>query len=172
MQRLDLDFQKGPATWPLPGIALLVAGLGLTAMLFQHHVEIGDELTRAEGSVARLKRDAERQRLFDARSENRSASDSTTVRKWRSREQWEGLFGGLEAAADDTVTLLSFEPGIAEISLRGEAKDFSAMTDYVKRLSALPVLADVRLTEHETVRDHPRRPIRFSVHASWKDAPR
>lgn len=172
MQRLDLDFQNRPATWPLSGVALLIAGLGLTAMLLQHHVEIGDELTRAEGSVARLKRDVERQRMFDTRSEHYPAGDSTTVRKKRSREQWEGLFGGFESAADDSVTLLSFEPGTAEISLRGEAKDFSAMTDYIKRLSALPILADVRLTEHETARDHPRRPIRFSVHASWKDTPR
>lgn len=141
-------------------------------MLLQHHVDTGDELNRAEGSVARLKRDVERQRLFDAQTEIRPASDSTTGRKKRSREQWEGLFGGFEAAADDTVTLLSFEPGTTEISLRGEAKDFSAMTDYIKRLSAHPVLADVRLTEHETARDHPRRPVRFSVHASWKEASR
>lgn len=172
MQRLCLDFQKRPAAWPLPGIVLLVATLALTTMLFQHHVNVGDELTRAEGSVARLKRDVERQRLFDARADNRPAGDSATVRKTRSRAQWEALFGGLEATADDTVTLLSFEPGTTEISLRGEAKDFPAMTDYIKRLSAQPVLVDVRLTEHETARDHPRRPIRFSVKAHWKEAPR
>lgn len=172
MQRLDLDFQKKPATWPLPGIVLLIAGIGLTAALLQHHGDVGDELTRAEGSVARLKRDVERQRLFDARSENRSANDNAPTRMRRSTEQWEALFGGLEAVADETVTLLSLEPGTAEISLRGEAKDFAAMTDYVKRLLSLPVLTDVSLTEHEIARDHPRRPIRFSIRANWKEAPR
>ncbi|MDP3514714.1 MAG: PilN domain-containing protein [Sulfuritalea sp.] len=172
MQRLDLDFQKKPETWPLPGIVLLIAGIGLTAALLQHHVDVGDELTRAEGSVARLKRDVERQRLFDARSENRPANDKAPTRMTRSAEQWEALFGGLEAAADETVTLLSLEPGSAEISLRGEAKDFTTVTDYVKRLSSLSVLADVSLTEHEIARDHPRRPIRFSVRANWQEAPR
>lgn len=172
MQRLDLDFQKSPATWPLAGVALLIAGIGLTAMLLQHHVVIGDELIRAEGSVTRLKRDVERQRLFDSRSESHATIDRALKRKNRSPGQWEALFGGVATAADDTVTLLSFESGSTEISLRGEAKDLSAMTDYVKRLSALPVLADVRLTEQEIARDHPRRPVRFSVHASWKEASR
>ncbi|MFH1870219.1 MAG: PilN domain-containing protein [Pseudomonadota bacterium] len=70
------------------------------------------------------------------------------------------------------MTLLSFEPGAIEISLRGEARDFAAMTDYITRLSAHPVLADIRVTEHEIARDHPRRPLRFSVRAIWKEAPR
>lgn len=172
MQRLYLNFQKKPPSWPLPGIVLLIAGIGLTATLLQHHVDVDDELTRTEGNVVRLKRDAERQRLFDARSENRSATYNAPTRMRRSAEQWEALFGGLEATADETVTLLLLEPGSVEISLRGEAKDFAAMTDYVKRLAGLSVLADVSLTEHEIVRDHPRRPIRFSVRASWKEAPR
>lgn len=172
MQLLDLDFQKQHSAWPLPGIILLLAGIGLTAMMIQHDVDVGDELARSESHVARLKRDVERQRLFDARAENRSVSDTATTIARRSREQWEALFGGFEAAADETVTLLSFEPGTAEISLRGEARDFAAMTEYIKRLSAFPVAADVRLTEHEIARDHPRRPLRFSVQARWKEAPR
>ncbi|MCX7146506.1 MAG: hypothetical protein NT042_09955, partial [Sulfuritalea sp.] len=125
MQRLDLDFQEKRASWPLPGIVLLIAAIGLTAALLQHHVDVGDELTRAEGSVARLKRDAERQRLFDARSVNRSVTDNAPTRTRRATAQWEALFGGLEGVADETVTLLSLEPGSAEISLRGEAKDFA-----------------------------------------------
>lgn len=172
MQRLSLDFQRKPATWPLPGIVLLIAGLGLTATLIRHHVDLGDELNFSEGQVLRLHRDVERQRLFDVRLKMHSASDNEGTRKKRSREQWETLFAGFEAAADETVTLLSFESGTAEISVRGEARDFAAMMDYIKRLSALPVLVDARLTEHEIVRDHPRRPIRFSVRTRWKEAPR
>lgn len=170
MQRLDLDFQKQPAAWPLFGIAVLVVGIGLTAMLINRYIDTGDELMRADGSVARLKRDVERQRMFNVRSDNHPASDNAPTRKRRSPAQWEALFAGFEAAADETVTLLSFEPGTTEVSLRGEARDFAAMTEYVQRLSTLSVLAEVRLTEHEIARDHPRRPVRFAVQATWKES--
>jgi Tfp pilus assembly protein PilN len=172
MLRLDLDFQKKPVRWPLTGLVVLVAGIGLTAALIGQHIELNDELLRSEGHVMRLKRDMERQRLLDARVDHGSADDSTGVTKKRSREQWDALFQGLESVADDTVTLLSLEPGAVEIAMRGEARDFAAMTAYVERLAKVSAITDVRLTEHEIARDHPRHPLRFLVQAQWKDAPR
>lgn len=144
----------------------------MTIVTVRYHAEIDDDLMQSESHLARLKRDVERQRLFDKQSATHPVGDNVTGRIRRSRNQWEALFSGLETAADETVTLLSMEPGATEISVRGEAKDFAAMTDYVKRLSTLPILADVRLTDYEIARDHARRPLRFSAKALWKETPR
>jgi Tfp pilus assembly protein PilN len=172
MQRLTLDFNQRRTLWPLPGVILMIAGVVLTALMVRYHAELDDELMQSESHLTRLKRDVERQRLFDKQSAAHPVGDNANGRIRRSRDQWEALFSGFETAADETVTLLSMEPGATEISVRGEAKDFAAMTDYVKRLSTLPILADVRLTDYEIARDHVRRPLRFSAKALWKDAPR
>ena len=169
MQRLELDFQKKPATWPLSGIVLLVLGIALTTTVLKIYRVTGDDLEHADERVTHLKRDLERQRVFDTRSGKESTSGSGSTGIGRSRAQWEALFSGLESASDETVTLLSLDPTSSEISLRGEARDFAAMTDYSQRLSRLPVLSDVRLTDHEVARDNPRRPVRFSVKANWKE---
>jgi Tfp pilus assembly protein PilN len=172
MQRLTLDFNQRRTPWPLPGMILMIIGIAVTVFTVRYHVELDDDLMQSEGHLTRLKRDVERQRLFDKQSATHPAGDNATGRIRRSRDQWDALFSGFETAADETVTLLAMEPGATEISVRGEARDFAAMTDYIKRLSTLPVLADVRLTDYEIARDHVRRPLRFSARANWRDAPR
>ncbi|MFH1870220.1 MAG: hypothetical protein ABIK82_03325 [Pseudomonadota bacterium] len=83
MQRLNLDFDRKPTTWPLPGIVLLVAGIGLTAMLIQQHTDVSNDLMLVETNVTRLKRDVERQRVFGVQSEDRRAGEGASARTKR-----------------------------------------------------------------------------------------
>lgn len=171
MLPLDLEFQKRRATGPVLGILLLVLGSMASVVLLQSYRALSSELMQAEEQVTRLKRDVDRMKLFGTPSIKGTMTSASPGMNIRSGSQWEALFSGIEAAASDSVTLLAFEPGSKEISLRGEAKNFAAATKYIQRLSRVEVLTDVRMSEYETARDHPRRPIRFLVQAQWKEAP-
>ncbi len=87
-----------------------------------------------------------------------------------SAAHWDALFASLEAASDDSVTLLTLHPGEKEIRLSGEAKDFPSAVDYVQRLQSQPSLANVRLTQSETVAENPHHPVRFALAADWRSA--
>ena len=66
---------------------------------------------------------------------------------------WYPIFVGLENSSEADVELLEFEPDKVgrKLVLRGEAKNIEALTDYMDRLSAQGVFAQVYLT-HEKVK--------------------
>ncbi|MGE5469611.1 MAG: hypothetical protein ACM3X0_02305 [Bacteroidota bacterium] len=169
---LWLDYQRLPPGRRLPGIALLVGSVLLAGFLVQLAVNTGAETTVAEQQVARLRQAAERRRLFEgadraARDAEAAASAGKTLSPSASR--WAALFSSLEAASDETVTLLSLAPGAREIVITGEAKDLDAALDYAKRLLASRVLANPHLAKYEVVREHPRQPVRFTLLAEWRE---
>jgi Tfp pilus assembly protein PilN len=82
---------------------------------------------------------------------------------------WDILFTQLESAKSEGVALLGIEPNTKStaIKVEGEAKDYEAMLNYVRSLSAQGVLKDVYLTEHKMDEQNPDKPIHFSLEASW-----
>jgi len=82
---------------------------------------------------------------------------------------WDVLFTQLESAENDGVALLGIEPNAKSttIKVEGEAKDYAAMLNYVRSLSAQGVLKDVYLTEHKMEDQNPEKPIHFTLEASW-----
>lgn len=86
---------------------------------------------------------------------------------------WDDLFRTVESAAYERVALLAIEPDVRkrELSITGEAHDFLAMLTYVARLSEPGPLTDVHLVRHEVRADDPRRPLNFTIAASWRVQP-
>lgn len=174
MRALWLDFQRPEPGRHRAGIALLAAGLGLSAILLVDYVNVLGRIDELEFQVSRLQRDTDAS-LRTAGDAERSpvrgvlqhAASDEPERSYRSEAQWENLFAALEAAAGDNVTLLSLHAGTGDIQIGGEAKNIGAATDYVKRLQSAGPLGNPHLTQSEVVSDHPQRPLRFMLAAQW-----
>ena len=86
---------------------------------------------------------------------------------------WGVLFSELEATSDNDVALLAIQPDVAsrQVRITGVATSLAAVTHFVTRLEAQPHLTGVYLVEHALSAAGPRRPVTFSVVASWEGAP-
>lgn len=169
-QPLWLDYQR-----PLPrqqwlGFLFLSASLLLCGFLLAESLSLSSELADTEQQIFKLKRQAERKRLFSAAEQPFANAPSADLRTLPpSAARWESLLGALENAADDSITLLALEPSSRETRITGEAKDIGASLNYAKRLQSAPVFADVYLVKHEIIREHPYRPVRFALLAQWRE---
>ncbi|MDO9052830.1 MAG: PilN domain-containing protein [Gallionella sp.] len=82
---------------------------------------------------------------------------------------WDALFRVLELSMNEEVVLLSVVPDVkgCEITLNGEAKDWSAMQDYVRRLGAdTSFFSAVNLVSHQVQQNDPQNPVRFVLSCS------
>lgn len=172
MRSLWLDYQLDEPGRHRPGLLLLISSLVLTALLFAQYFSIAEKLTTAGTQVSKLKRGAEHQRLFENPNGARVNVEGQQRSPILSAGRWESLFTSLEKAGSDSMTLLRLEPGPREISITGEAKDLAAAMEYVQRLQSVPVFTNAHLTESETLKEHPRHPVRFTLVADWRGAPR
>ena len=172
MRPLWLDYQRDAPGRRRPGLVLLIFSVLLTAVLLTQYFTIAQELSKTGQRVSQLRHGADHQRM--AVDANASATDAAGQRSPAaiSTTRWESLFSTLENASNDSMTLLSLEPGQREISIKGEAKDLAAAMDYVQRLQSATVLTHPHLTESQVVKEHPQHPVRFTLLAEWREAPR
>lgn len=171
MRPLWLDYQRPAPGQRRPGMLLLGASLIVSGGLLLHYFSLGAELDTVGQQVSRLQRQAEQQRRFEG--DGRPAAETAPGGREEtaaapSSARWEALFTSLEAASGESVTLLGLQPGSREIQIAGEAKTLADAMDYVKRLQAATALANVHLTQSETVTTHPQRPVRFALIAEWR----
>lgn len=176
MQALWLDYQRPYPGRRRIGLLLLGAGLAATGLLVVEYFSIVASRDDMQEQVLQLQREASRERLLTgsasshpsaaAQKRGAVAIDGATV--GHSAAQWEALFASLEAAGDDSVTLLTLQPGGSEITIGGEAKSLAASLDYVKRLQLATAFVNAHLTQTEVVVEHPQRPVRFTLAAEWR----
>lgn len=165
MLPLWLDYQRPDPARHRPGLLLLGVGLLAATVLLGRYFAVVADLDEVGQQVSRLKRAAARQLPVEAPAGSGAAGAVAP-----SAARWEALFAALEAAGDESVTLLSLQPGGTEILIAGEAMNLGAAMEYVKRLQSAAVLADVHLTQSEVVPEHPQRPVRFALASAWREA--
>lgn len=165
---LWLDYQRPDPGSRRPGLLALGLGLLGSGLLLGQYFTLVGEVDDLEQQVSRLKRKTVRQLPTETAGD--TAGRSGTGAGTHSAAQWEELFTSLEEAGNDSVTLLTLQPGASEITISGEAKDLAASMEYVKRLQSCSVFAGVHLTQSEIVLGHPLRPIRFALAAEWRGA--
>jgi Tfp pilus assembly protein PilN len=167
---LWLDYQRPFPGHHWPGWLLLAMGGLLCSGLLIHSISLGDQIAATDRQVLKLKREIERQRLLAetgtpaARTSERAPHPSSLA-----PVRWESLLVALESAGSDSVTLLALEPGVRDVSIDGEARDFAAATDYVNRLQNANIFTDVYLARHQLVTENPYRPVRFTLLAKWRE---
>ncbi len=168
---IELDhlrrLRPAKASWWLLAVATALA------------VEVGFSYVNARSEVAdkaeRLKHLSRLSPSADASKDRRplSQEEFTAARDTilRLSMPWNNVFRALESAKSDDVALLSIEPdaGSGSLSITGEARSYPAALTYVAWLSHENTLKDVRLAKHEIRQNEPRRPVFFTISASWKD---
>lgn len=170
MRPLELDFLRARRPSRVVQAVLLAIAAAFAADVAWQHMQ-----TRIEVESLRMRlaqRPApERQGLLKVAAQPVSEEEfgfaRDTIR--RLSMPWDTLFVALETARIDSVALLSIEPDPAArtVLLQAEAKDYLAALSYVANLREQPALRSVHLVRHETRQNEPRRPVQFSVSASW-----
>ncbi|HEX5804278.1 MAG TPA: PilN domain-containing protein [Azospira sp.] len=179
---LWLDYQRADPGRRRAGVLLLGAGVLAGSLLFGYYADLVAEQEAVQQAVSRLQRAAARALPAAAAGVPASGGGATQAVAFtgngtapaalpRSAAAWEALFAALEAAGDESVTLLGLQPGGGQLAIAGEARDLPAAMDYLTRLQSAPVFAEVRLTQSEIVVAHPQRPLRFALQASWRGEP-
>ena len=174
MPPLWLDYQRPPPGRQVPGMVLLAASVIFSGLLLSMAVDLASETADAQQQVFKLRQAAERRRLFETAEKPavEAAGAEPGQPESPSAIRWESLFSSLEAAGNDTVTLLGLAPGPREIVITGEASGLAAALDYAQRLQAAKALTNAHLSKYEVVREHPRQPVRFTLLAEWREGPR
>lgn len=172
MKPLELDFQRPRRPSRAVQAVLLIIALAFAGDVGWNYLQTREELESLRARLAT--RPA--QRTGEAAlpkiaaqpvSDEEYAFARDTIR--RLATPWDTLFRALESARIDTVSIVSVEPDPAErtVLIQGVAKDYLAALSFVANLREQRALAQVHLVRHETASPEPRRPLQFSVTASW-----
>ena len=173
MQRLSLDIIKSPVSaWP--GIALLVIGSVCATAAYLQYLGTSERNTVLQSKLTQAGEASQQQTTGQSST---LTSEQLAVEDHRAREiasflllPWRDLFAAIEHASQDDVALLAIEPDHKknQVRITAEAKDFSILIDYLKRLGSAPQLKLVRLLRYEVREDDKQHPLRFIVEASWR----
>jgi hypothetical protein len=176
MRPLQLDFQRSARTRSKSGLAVVAAALLALALMAGRHHEVRQRIAVWEASVDQAERSrkphdralrpaseqAIREQVLEVQDANYALQQLTVP--------WGTLFKAVESAGGKSIALLSMQPDIKKrtVTISGEAKDFAALLDYIRRLNTRDAFAGVSLHRHTIQQQDPERPIRFSLLAVWK----
>ena len=148
--------------WPL---ALLVFAV-LAAWQYWHNQQLNKQVEKLREQVADLRHRTEMTRL----ARQGATEDLTKDLHGVSNRAWATLLNTIESVQAKEVALLVLEPDATNGKLRvtAEAKDVSAMLDYLKQLQQQPGLRDVVLLSQQVNEDNKQQPVRFIVGAQWQ----
>lgn len=174
-RRLELDFHRRAAQVRWLRVGLLALGIilaGASILRFQAlHKEAGVwEATLEDLSqLARRKTVSLGNATRDGKAQPEEIKRANVVLEQMTLP-WGVLFAELEATSDNELALLAIQPdvGSRQVRISGVATSLTAVTRFVSRLEAQPHLTGVYLAEHALSAASPRRPVTFSVVASWE----
>jgi hypothetical protein len=83
---------------------------------------------------------------------------------------WAEVFGAIEAANSDDVSLLALDPTPEKrmLKLHAEARNMEAVLAYLRALGGNPVFSAVNLQSHQVQQTDPLHPVRFVVLVEWR----
>lgn len=169
---LHIDFQRREADVDSRlGWLVLLLGALLLAGVYAEYADVDAAVT-----AARLRAGQRQHATLSGTSAASAASaESTQAIKAvnRVRDQlaapWGALFVDVEGAAHEDIAMLTLQadPMAHTVRIGGEARNFTALMAYVRRLEASAAMADVRLAGHEVRQQDPRHPVAFTLSATW-----
>lgn len=171
--RMQLDFiSKGFSRGRMVGLLGFLAAVGIAAWSGWSYLQLQQKVDIWRVDSERLRRNEIQPRAVNTpEDQERVKSELRFARRVIEKldTPWDGLFGAIEEAFNEQVTLLSVEPDTErrEVRLLAEAKDLDAMLDYVQQVRESPVLRNGYLVDHQINQQDPLRPVRFTVTAQW-----
>ena len=173
MRRLRLRFPPEGEARSAGYFLVLLGAVALAGVLHQFRSAM-DEVAYWDLRIASMDRRAQRKttpRIWSAQGGREIKNELKKANAVMSEIDlpWESLFDSVEQAASQEVALLSFQPDIFGRTVRigGEAKNTSAMLDFVSALERQSAVKDAYLLKYEVKRDDPQRPVVFFLTASW-----
>ena len=168
---LELDFVAAPRRARLAGFFVMALALGVASVLIskqQNAQQRLQQLQAAENLLgsARAPRAVPRERL-----EEQLKSAQATVRQLAL--PWAELIDALERSAMREVSLLHIQPDAQQrlVRLTAEARNEGQMLEYLRRVGAAGRFSEVHLVSHQLREDDPRRPVQFSLQATFRAGP-
>lgn len=174
MRALDLDYcTRAPRLQRLGWTVFMLAALAWALLAVEYQslasatVTIEAELDRLNARAPSGKGGADRNPHADRLLISEQEQAREVLRKLAF--PWEGMLAAIEEATSEKVALLGIEPDLklGQVSIVGEAKDYPAVLDYIRRLEAADTLARVQLRNHLVQPQDPQHPVRFTLLADW-----
>jgi Tfp pilus assembly protein PilN len=169
---LGIDFQqRSAADQPRLGWLVLMLGALLLAGVYAEYSSVDAEVTAARSRAGQPQHTARRAAatLSEDTHENAQAIKAENLVREQLAAPWGALFVEVESAAHEDIAMLTLQadPVAHVVRISGEARNFTALMGYVRRLEASAAMADVRLVGHEVRQQDPRRPVAFALSATW-----
>jgi len=172
MHELELDYQRKPNNITLLGVTVCILAVAVLALMIFQYRQLSEQTQVVETELRKVERKINSRTINagakDARTLAREIKEANKVLKMMGLS-WDGIFGAVSAAHQKGVALLALapEPDKRIVKISAEAKNFSVMLDYVKRLEEQPALGEVYLQSHNLQKRDPQKPVRFVVMADW-----
>lgn len=173
-QPVAIDFGVPRRSWQLLlGWGLVLLGLGIVGILAWRSFDLYQKQQRGQADWERLQSVNRAPTTVLPAPETQQKLTEELNKATRVIERldtpWADLFTAVENAFDTRVTLLAVEPDTErkEVRLTAEAKDLSAMLDYVKQVRTSTVLVSAYVASHQVNIQDPQRPVRFTLLARW-----
>lgn len=174
MRAIKLDFAERQSALRRAGFVLFVSAVAVAAYVGHAYVQESSELQNWEAKWSSLQKahhtdtDVGQGKKADW---ERLQTELKIANKVVARlaMPWGDLFREIETSVDENVSLLNVEPDTekSELRIMAEAKNFTAMLDYIKRLRASEVFKDAHIQSHQVQVSDPQKPVRFMVNAKW-----
>lgn len=174
MRALDLDYRRKPAQLTLWGIVIFILAMAVLVPAVIYYRQITLQGTILESRLQQLQstdsRSANKVVRRDTRAVAAEVKQANQILRMLGM-RWDSIFGAVASAHRDGVALLALapEPEKGIVKITAEAKSFSIMLDYVKRLEEQPALDAVFLQSHSLQINDPQKPVRFVITANWLD---
>jgi hypothetical protein len=167
---LQLDFVVPRRRSRLAGMLVLVVALGVAGGLAAQYRDARQRLHQLDATESLLNAARPAAPVPRERLDGELKSAQATVRQLAL--PWGQLIDSLERASLKEIAVLHIQPDAQNRLLRltAEARAEELMLEYLRRLGATGSFAEVHLLSHQVREDDPRRPIQFSVQASFRSA--
>ncbi|WP_034303816.1 PilN domain-containing protein [Herbaspirillum sp. RV1423] len=176
MQALKINFIATGNSFSWLGLVLLLVALLLAGYQGRSYLSSAKELGVWEKSWRDLK-NSERKKIRPDASASGAGNREQLQAELKAANRtisrlslpWDELFREIESTMNDRVTLLSIEPDTErkELRITAEAKDFDGVLEYARQISAIPVLRDSYVMNHQIQQQDAQKPVRFVVVAKW-----
>lgn len=176
MSRLHLDYQRSMKPFPWEGLLLLALALAALVAIGIYYRSLNARADLWESRSDRIEHAVRRQQPDGRQTGPMTASLALEIK--RANEvlrqlsvPWGSLFQTVESIDSKDVTLLMLEPDTEKqlVKISGEAKDMTAMLDYITQLENRNVFGTVFLQSHHVQLQDPQKPVRFVLLAIWRE---
>ncbi|MDB6092372.1 MAG: uncharacterized protein JWN85_5156 [Gammaproteobacteria bacterium] len=168
-----LDFAGPRVRTTLPGVLLLVMGVGATTLVCLDYRAIEAHKAGLELKLATSLRHSTRDPVSSARA-LRLTEDAGKVAT-ELETPWTAVLSDLEVAsqAEGGISVLSIEPDHDKrrVRINGESRDLAVALAYLGKLQTSRSLRYPMLDSHEVVADNKDHPVRFAMTAEWRELP-